>query len=558
MSDVVTTVEAKDFIQKELKLSIIFNYPPDADLLLLQSWLVDALELSPEQLQRAEFIEAEADAEAQARAYLAACLLVTCLTLQVGRMPVFDQPDIRRFQRSEGEQGKYSADTVFKKLRAVPEALYRIAVRSSIDVCNFMATNPDSAENREKVYRHVQQKPAKAVRRVLPSGKSTLPVLKVAHARGIPFEHLGGGAYQLGWGSKAKRLDRSSSGEDSALGARLSTDKVATAAILRQAGLPAPVHLVVTSVKQALQVADRIGYPQVVKPADRDRGEGVTVDINTEEALRAAVSSARKLSTSRRVLLERQVAGVCHRLFIANETLLYAVKRLPMGVWGDGHATVAQLVDREVQFQASRPPWSRTEIVPVDQMAEQAIGLAGFTLQSVPEKGVLVPLRRIESTQWGGVDEEVTGQVHPDNEEVAIKAARLFGLQVAGVDIICPDISVPWYESNAIINEVNYAPLFGGGEISRSAIPAFFEKFIEEKGTIPVELFPMDQSEEAKNRQRELSRQGIRCYLTSDQETLGPDGEELRMKGSSAQDRAWALLLMSDTDAVVVITDGSG
>jgi D-alanine-D-alanine ligase-like ATP-grasp enzyme len=555
MSDVVTTVGAEDFIRQELKLSIIFNYLPNAELYLLKKWLEDALELSPEELQQTEFVEGEEDAEA--RAYLTACMLVTCLLLQVGRMPVFDPPAILKFERIEGEQGKYSVDAVFKKLRATPDGLYKLAVKSSLEICQFMATNPDTAENRNKVYRHVQQKPAKAIRQILPSGKSTVPVLKVAHAIGIPIEHLGGGAYQLGWGSKARWLDRSSSGGDSAIGARLSNDKVATAAMLRQSGLPAPFHLVVTSVDQALRAADQIGYPQVVKPADRDRGEGVTIDVSNEDELPTAVSSARELSESRRVILEKQVAGVCHRLFIANDSLLYAVKRLPMGVRGDGRATVAQLVEREVQLQATRPPWARTEIMPVDEMAEQAMALAGFTPQSVPKDGELVPLRRIESTQWGGVDEEVSGQVHPHNQEVAIKAARIFGLQVAGVDIICSDISVPWYESDAIINEVNYAPLFGGGEISRSAIPTFFERFIEGKGTIPVELFSTDQSKEAKNRQRELSRQGIRCYLTSDKETLGPDGEELRMNGSSAQDRAWALLLMSDTDAVVVIRDGS-
>ena len=550
MSDAPTTFEPKDFVRKELLNSLAFVFPPKAEIQQLKKWLADALELSPEESQEVEFVGGEPAAEAEE--YLAACMRVTCLVLQQGRMPLFDTPEIRNFAPIEGGQNKYAVDAVFKELRAIPGEHFTLAVRSSFEICQFMSTRPDSAENRIRVYRHIQKA---AARVAMPGGQSTVPVLRVAHAMGIPIEHLGGGVYQLGWGSKARRLDRSSSGKDSAIGARLSNNKVATALMLRSSGMPVPVHVAVKSVDRALSFADRIGFPLVVKPADRDRGEGVTVDVTAEEQLRTAFNSAQKLSESKRVILEKQVEGVCHRLFIANDRLLYAVKRWPMGVHGDGQHTIAQLVDREVQLQASRPPWVRSKIKPLDEMAEQALAQAGFSSESVPEEGVLAPLRRIESTQWGGIDEEVTDQVHPDNEEVAIRAARLFGLQVAGVDIICSDISTPWHECDAIINEVNYAPLFGGGEISRRAIPAFFETFIDGNGMIPVELFNSDQVTEAKNRQRELSRQGVRCYFTSGTETLDPGGEKLWINGSSAQDRTWALLLMQDTDAVVVLMD---
>ncbi len=550
MSDAPTTFEPKDFVRKESLISLAFVFPPKVEIQQLKKWLADALELLPEESQEADFVGGELAAEVGE--YLTACMRVACLVSQLRRIPVFDPPEIRKFALMEGEQNKYAVEAVFKKFRAIPGDLFLLAVKFSFEICQFMATNPDTLENRTAVFRKIQEQVALTA---VNGGNSTLPVLKVAHTLGIPIEHLGGGVYQVGWGSKARRLGRSSSGKDSAIGARLSNDKVATAVMLRSSGMPVPVHVAVKSVDRALSFADRIGFPLVVKPADRDRGEGVTVDVTSEDQLRTAFNSAQKLSESKRVILEKQVEGVCHRLFIANDRLLYAVKRWPMGVHGDGQHTIAQLVDREVQLQASRPPWVRSKIKPLDEMAEQALAQAGFSSESVPGEGVLAPLRRIESTQWGGIDEEVTGQVHPDNEVVARRAARVFGLQVAGVDRLCSDISTPWHECDAIINEVNYAPLFGGGEISRRAIPAFFETFIDGNGMIPVELFNSDQVTEAKNRQRELSRQGVRCYFTSGTETLDPGGEKLWINGSSAQDRTWALLLMQDTDAVVVLMD---
>ncbi|WP_294347916.1 hypothetical protein [Prosthecochloris sp.] len=113
------------------------------------------------------------------------------------------------------------------------------------------------------------------------------------------------------------------------------------------------------------------------------------------------------------------------------------------------------------------------EAQPLDQRARDSIEAAGFSEMSVPEKGRLVPLRPIESTQWGGVDEEVTDHVHSENLVTAPDAAKLFSLDVAGIDIISADISVPWYENGAIINEVNYAPLSGGGGRFQSAIYQF-------------------------------------------------------------------------------------
>ena len=63
----------------------------------------------------------------------------------------------------------------------------------------------------------------------------------------------------------------------------------------------------------------------------------------------------------------------------------------------------------------------------------------------------------------GGIDEEVTDRVNPENLRIALEATKLFRLEVAGVDIISPDIAKPWYENNAIINEFNFAPLLGEG-----------------------------------------------------------------------------------------------
>ena len=92
---------------------------------------------------------------------------------------------------------------------------------------------------------------------------------------------------------------------DSAIGRRLCPNKRLAAALLRTAGLPIPIHREAASPEEALSVAEVLGWPVVVKPADRDRGEEVTVNITTPTELHSAWQKARTFSAN--ILVERQI-----------------------------------------------------------------------------------------------------------------------------------------------------------------------------------------------------------------------------------------------------------
>jgi cyanophycin synthetase len=60
----------------------------------------------------------------------------------------------------------------------------------------------------------------------------------------------------------------------------------------------------------------------------------------------------------------------------------------------------------------------------------------------------------------GGTSIDRTMEAHPDNIEIAETAARVVGLDIAGIDFICPDIEIPVRETGGGIVEVNAAPGF--------------------------------------------------------------------------------------------------
>jgi D-alanine-D-alanine ligase-like ATP-grasp enzyme len=437
------------------------------------------------------------------------------------------------------EQPGWQALIELARVEHLTVATYQLAMSTALEGLATLSQAGEDAAVLAAFYDQVEQNLLQPLASKLPMGKSTVPVLRGAHALGIPFVHLGAGVFQLGWGHRARRVDRSTTAQDSAMGNRLSHNKSVCAALLKAAGLPAPQHLLVQQASAAWASAQAMGLPVVVKPVDLERGEGVSVDLYDEASVTRAFELAHSCSPSHQVLVERQVQGTCHRLLVAQGRLLYAVRRGPMAVQGDGQQTVAELVAAEVARQQRRPPWSRSAIAPLDDLALAELARNGLHADSVPAAGNWVSLRRIETTAWGGVDEELTEVVHPANRALALHCAELFGLSVAGVDVITPDIAQPWWTNGAIVNEVNFAPLMGG------------------HGRIPTAVFVggPDARLAALAQHHAWVQAGLACHFTSSHETLDDRGQDLPLSVNSAFDRVRALLLSPQVQALVVWTD---
>ena len=421
--------------------------------------------------------------------WLSQILTLTLGLMHVLRIPYFQSIEVIDCQPSPKDATTWHARIRVPEPHWLPAHIFGGILKTAYALANWgVSADINSPNDRKQFFKTIEKSLGDYFKIIHPRGKSTFEVLRVAHRMGIAFTPLPAGAFQLGHGHRARYLERSTTDGDSALGLRWTQNKAWTAELLHAAGLPGPTHERVDTLTQAQQAAQRIGYPVVVKPADLERGEGVHVDV-TPQGIDAAFSTAQKLSLTQTVLVEQQVAGVCHRLFIVRGQLLYAVKRLPIGVYADGLRTVRDLVQAEWLTQQGIPAWKRSGLKPLDDLAHQSLKRQGLQPDAIPAAGAFVALRRIESTAWGGVDEEVTHHIHPDNLAAAIAAAHLFQLEVAGVDFITTDISQPWHTHGGIINEVNYSPLLGGGDISRRYVGEYLSRILENKGRIPIHVF---------------------------------------------------------------------
>jgi cyanophycin synthetase len=96
----------------------------------------------------------------------------------------------------------------------------------------------------------------------------------------------------------------------------------------------------------------------------------------------------------------------------------------------------------------------------LDAEADAVLAKQGLTVESVPASGQAVPLRGTANLSTGGTATDVTDIIHPDNREMAVRAVTAIGLDVGGVDFLCPDITESYKSVGGGICEINAAPGF--------------------------------------------------------------------------------------------------
>ena len=360
------------------------------------------------------------------------------------------------------------------------------ALSFAADIANALLITP-LAEATARCARHIGRV-VDELRRDAPScDNNTRHLIRAGQADGVPMAFLLSGLMQFGWGRRCRLFWSLATDATSVIGARVSGNKLATAALLRAMRIPVPPHEAAVDRQAAVEIARRIGFPAVVKPADSEKGQGASARLRDEAEVERAYDIARAVSPN--VMVEKHVEGREYRLLVVNGKLFWAFERVPAHVLGDGVSTVAQLIERYNANRLGGPGdgLGLRKIVAGADLDEWLVR-QGLTPASVPGNGDFVRLQSVPRVADGGDVVGVLDRVHPDNAAIAERAARIMRLDIAGIDLLIPDIGTSWREApGGWITEVNSVPQLS--PLSRSDIfSALLKTFMGGDGRIPVGL----------------------------------------------------------------------
>ncbi|HEX2032059.1 MAG TPA: cyanophycin synthetase [Actinomycetota bacterium] len=293
-------------------------------------------------------------------------------------------------------------------------------------------------------------------------GPSTQALVDEAHSRDIPYIRLNERSLvQLGQGAYQRRIRATMTSLTPALAVDIAGDKSLTNRLLAAAGLPVPRSEPVRDEDGAADAARRIGYPVVTKPLDGNHGRGVSLDLRNERAVRRGFNKAAPESRRGAVVVESYIAGRDYRVLVIGGHMVAVAERIPAHVVADGAHTVKDLVD--AANEDPRRGIGHEKVltkIKVDDGARELLKKQGLTLHDVPAEGRVVYLAATGNLSTGGIAIDRTWEAHEENVEIAEEAARVVGLDVAGIDFLTPDISQPVRETGGAIVEVNAAPGF--------------------------------------------------------------------------------------------------
>lgn len=288
-------------------------------------------------------------------------------------------------------------------------------------------------------------------------GPSTMHIVQAATDQAIPWIRLNeGNLVQLGYGNKQRRIWTAETDQTSAIAEGICSDKDLTKSLLKSCGVPVPEGCLVYSAEQAWGAAQEIGLPVAVKPYNANHGRGVSLDLNTEADVSAAFKLAEQKGDGSSIIVEQFIPGVEHRVLVVGKKVVAVAAGETTWVIGNGTSSILELIEHQIN---SDPRRGEAEEFPLSKLGAHDLEIIlelerqGFSIDDIPQQDQRVLIQRN-----GNVGIDVTDQIHPDIAAKVTLAARIVGLDVAGIDLVVEDISKPLNIQRGAIIEVNAGP----------------------------------------------------------------------------------------------------
>lgn len=212
--------------------------------------------------------------------------------------------------------------------------------------------------------------------------------------------------------------------------------------------------------QSVLDYANHLGYPIVLKPVDGSFGRGVVSNITSKGEMEHSIDYVRNEMNYKDVIVEQYIPGDDLRLYVVDDKVVGAIKRIPPNIIGDGINSIEALIELKNEERSLNPRLVSCPIK-LDKELIEYIGRAGKDLKTVPEQGEQIYLSDKANISLGGDPVDVLDDLTEDIKQTAVQAMQsISGLTHGAVDMLISKDSSG--EKKGYVIELNPTSQLGG------------------------------------------------------------------------------------------------
>lgn len=215
--------------------------------------------------------------------------------------------------------------------------------------------------------------------------------------------------------------------------------------------IPIPKTITAFSLLEAKRKIRKIPLPLVIKDARASQSRNIWVNIsNLPKALSILKNLFSNLLT-KEVIIQEFIQGKEFRILVLKDEILGIAQLIPPFLIGDGRSTIERLI-KELGREIDRQ-------IAIDQTMKDLIKAQGFSFSSILPANQKLFLKEHSKTSQGGQIENISlSLIHPEIKKMCLKAVKVTGLELAGLDIIAEDLSKSPKEQKIKFIEINGRP----------------------------------------------------------------------------------------------------
>ncbi len=193
---------------------------------------------------------------------------------------------------------------------------------------------------------------------------------------------------------------------------------------------------------------DSLKYPIIIKDACGSNSKGIFVSIPDSKTALNIIEKELPLFQS--MIAQEMVFGKEYRILVLGNKVIGALEMILPSVVGDGKSTIRKLIIEKQNTTEKRTNFNKS--------FNQILKRQRVTLETIVPKKKIIFLKNNSCLAEGGETRDVTDLVNKEVQKICVKASKVVGKNLVGVDVICKNIANEPTNNSFHILEINGMP----------------------------------------------------------------------------------------------------